>query len=197
MRVRKPILLLVVLCFVLISTPVSFVEWKHHRTYGHFFFYGLHVDVLNRDANIGIRGRIKDYWPQLSNFTFSTAQLTFCRVPGDTTMPPHQPGWAIQRYDRSSGWQTVDDPTQGGGFCRTQMSDDIIQLTLKPGDSVKLESGGAVGVGDPFRKGDMARFVIFRKTIPRGDWQTAIYSVPFVIEDDVVRNKDGSLAVGY
>ncbi|MFL6229719.1 MAG: hypothetical protein ACJ741_13185, partial [Pyrinomonadaceae bacterium] len=35
------------------------VEWMHHHNYGHIVSYGLHVDALNVDADIGIPGQTK------------------------------------------------------------------------------------------------------------------------------------------
>ena len=58
-------------------------------------------------------------------------------------------------------------------------------------------SGEATGAREPFRKDDLARFVVFRKVVPRGDWQTAVPSVPFRIEDDVIRNENDSFRVQH
>jgi len=112
-------------------------------------------------------------------------------------MPPLQSGWAVQRYDdRTKSWQTIIDATQGG-FCRSLLSTDVETKYLEPGSSMKVMSGGALGVDDAFKKGDLARMIVFREVVPRGDWKSAIPSVPFRIEDDLLREKDGSIRMKY
>jgi len=54
------------------------IEYLHHREYGHFVSYGLHVDTLNRDADIGIPGQTKMYWLRLSNYTLWPVKLAAC-----------------------------------------------------------------------------------------------------------------------
>jgi len=138
MKVSKAIGFIVLLCLLLLlSLPLLVVEWRRYRMFGHFVSYGVHVDILSRDVNIGIKGRTKDYWARLSNFTLLSTQLTVCRTPGDTIMPPHQAGWAVQRYAPSAGWQTVMDAAQVG-FCRSFMSDDVVELFVKPGGSADV-----------------------------------------------------------
>src|SRR5258705_10804500 len=133
MKVTKAVIrTLLIALVVLVSVPIVVVEWKHYKTYGHFVSYGLHVDVLNRDVSIGIPGRTKEYWAQLTNFSLRPVQLTMCRTRGDTIMPPLQSGWAVQRYDdRTKSWQTIIDATQGG-FCRSLLSTDVETKYLEP-----------------------------------------------------------------
>jgi hypothetical protein len=57
--------------------------------------------------------------------------------------------------------------------------------------------GEATGATDPFRQGDWARFVVFTKLDKSGDWRTAIASVPFRIEDNVVREEANPLRVKH
>ena len=54
---------------MIVCVPVGLVEWNHHRTYGHFVSYGLHLDPVNRDAYIGIPGQTKMYSATLSNYS--------------------------------------------------------------------------------------------------------------------------------
>lgn len=57
--------------------------------------------------------------------------------------------------------------------------------------------GEATGAHDSFRKDDLARFVVFRKLDKTGDWQSAIPSVAFPIEDDVIRDENDSFRVKH
>ena len=98
----------------------------------------------------------------------------------------------VQRFDPSSNtWQTVVDAS-GEWFCRpvplSMINTQLVSRTLAPGASVEIMNGEATGARDAFRQGDLARFVVFTKLDKSGDWTTAIASVPFVIEDNVVRD---------
>jgi hypothetical protein len=57
--------------------------------------------------------------------------------------------------------------------------------------------GAAVGAMKDFRKDDLARYVVFRQVFPSANWDTAVSSRPFRIEDDVPRNEDGSIRVQH
>jgi hypothetical protein len=56
--------------------------------------------------------------------------------------------------------------------------------------------GEATGAREPFQKGDQARFVVFTTLDKESAWKTAIPSVPFVIQDQVIRG-DGSFRVKH
>ena len=84
---RKLIYGTVLLVVVLAVVPLIVFEWRHHRTYGHFVFYGLHVDALNEDYSIAIPGQKKLYWAELSNYSLSTVRLPGCRIPTDILFP--------------------------------------------------------------------------------------------------------------
>jgi hypothetical protein len=201
MKLKATIARKILVAFALLGCLlVVGVEWKHYHTYGHLVAYGLHVDVLNEDFNIAIPGQTKMYWAEIFNFSLVPVQLPACRPSGDTLDPPLEYPYAIQRFNETSrAWQTIVDGTDGG-FClppvRREMT-GVVYTYLLPGSSVKVMSSEATGAREPFRKGDLARFVVFRKVSPNGEWETAITSVPFRIEDDVLREKDGSFRVQH
>ena len=173
MNLRKAHLILPLLIVVMIvCVPVGLVEWNHHRTYGHFVSYGLHLDPVNRDAYIGIPGQTKMYSATLSNYSLRSVTCN------DSTR--HQ----------IRGKTVVD--ASGEWFCRpvplSMINTQLVSRTLAPGASVEIMNGEATGARDAFRQGDLARFVVFTKLDKSGDWTTAIASVPFVIEDNVVRD---------
>lgn len=43
-------------------------------------------------------------------------------------------------------------------------------------------------------QGDLARFVVFRKVGTEIDWQYAIPSESFLIEDEIIRNSTGEVS---
>lgn len=55
----------------------------------------------------------------------------------------------------------------------------------------------ATGARVPFRKGDLARFVVFKTISKEADWETAIPSNPFYIEDDVKRDAHDFFRVAH
>ena len=196
---RKLIFGAALLVVVLASAPLIVFEWRHHRKYGHFVSYGLHVDALNEDFSIAIPGQTKLYWAELSNYSLTTVRLPGCRIPTDILYPPVEYPYAVQRFDEASKtWQTIMDETENG-WCAFPRTDAIgpSETYLSPGSSVNAMGSEATGAREPFRKGDLARFVIFRNVGARGDWKTAIASDPFQIQDDVVRDENNSFRVKH
>jgi hypothetical protein len=194
MRITKTNLVkLLVPILIIVAALTVALEWRHHHIYGHFVPYGLHVDALNEDFNIAIPGQTKMYWAEISNFSPLPVRLPACRPVSDTLHPPLEYAYAIQRFDEpSKSWQTVSDATHFE-YCLHP----VVYTYLLPGSSVTVMGGGAIGAMNEFRKNDSARFVVFRQVAPSANWATAISSAPFRIEDDVLRNPDGSLRVQH
>ena len=99
---RKLIIGTILVGVVLAAIPLIVFEWRHYRTHGHLVCYGLHVDVLNEDFSIAIRGQTKLYWAELSNYSLSTVRLPGCRQPTDIVFPPVEYPYAVQRFDEPS-----------------------------------------------------------------------------------------------
>ncbi len=201
MKLRTFIRTLIVTCVGLVCLLVGGFEWKHHHDYGHFVSYGLHVDSLNRDSYIGIPGQTKMYWARLSNYSLFPVSLPACDYVTDAFDPGTEFPHALQRWGAASNsWQTIVDYS-GEGFCQpaplSTIETHAVVKRLWPGSSVEVMEGEATGAHDAFRKGDVARFVVFRKMDKSGEWLSAIPSVPFVIEDDVVRGEDESFRVKH
>jgi hypothetical protein len=200
MRITKTAFLKLLVPFVVLVCLLVFaVEWRHRQRFGHFVSYGLHVDVQNEDFNIAIPGQTKMYWAEISNFSFLPVRLPACRPVSDTLNPPLEYAYAIQKFDEDSkSWQTVENFTHFE-FCFNPFNNEsgLAHTYLLPGSSVKVMSGAAVGAMEPFRKDDLARYVVFRQVFPTANWSTAVSSRPFRIEDDVQRNEDGSFRVQH
>ena len=189
---------LVILAGALLAT-IGYVEFRHWYNFGHLVTYGLHVDALNRDASIAIPGQTKMYWPEISNFSFFPVRLPACRPVSDTLNPPLEYAYAVQRFDeQSKSWQTIENFTKFE-FCVNPFTNEsgLAHTYLLPGSSVEVMGGSAVGAMDPFRKNDQARWVVFRQVFPSANWNTAVASMPFRIEDDVQRNVDGSFRIQH
>lgn len=178
---------------------ILFIEFRHWHNFGHVVSYGLHVDAVNEDASIGIPGQTKMYWPELSNFSLLPVRLPACRPVSDTLHPPLEYAYAVQRFDeRSQSWQTTHDAPQFE-FCFNPFTNEsgLENTYLLPGSSVKVMSGSAVGAMDEFHKNDLARWVVFRQVFPTANWNSAVASQPFRIEDDVQRNEGSQFRIRH
>lgn len=173
-----------------IGVCVGVVEFFHYRQYKHFVAYGLHADVVIEDASIGIPGQTKLYWAKLSNFGIFPVKLASCDFITDAMDRETGYPYAVQRWNPSSNsWDTISE-INGDVFCEpaplSKVKADVVYKRLWPGKSVETE-WEATGAREPFQKGDKARFVVFRTTDKTIAWETAVPSVPFIIEDDVER----------
>ena len=176
----------------LMSAGTAYVEFAHRYNFGHFVPYGLHVDVLSKEMSIGIPGQTKLYRAELSNFTFWPAKLDACDYVTDAFGYGTEYPYAVQRWDKASNeWETIVE-VNGEVFCKpAPLSRGQTQLggkLLWPGMEVEVMDGEATGAREPFQKGDLARFIVFKSVSKEPDWKKAIASKSFVIEDDVVRD---------
>ena len=167
----------------LLCTLVIGLELAHRYNYGHFVSYGLHVDVLTKEENIGIPGQTKLYWAELSNYSFLPVVLTACDYTTDTLSPGSDYPYAVQRWIASSQtWQTIADMGRKD-FCYPiplgRGGTHIVSKRLWPGKSVRIMDWEATGAREHFQKGDLARFVVFRKVDESAAWKDAIPSRPF------------------
>ncbi len=194
---KRIVLNLFVMLACYLFAVAGYVEFRHWYNLGHLVSYGLHVDALNEDASIAIPGQSKMYWPEISNFSLLPVRLPACRPVSDILYPPLEYPYVIQRFDeQSKSWQTIVDATKFE-FCFNPFNHEsrLAHTYLVPGSSVKVMSGAAVGAIEPFRKNDLARWVVFRQVFPEANWNTAVCSKPFRIEDDVHRNEGDSFRV--
>lgn len=189
---RKAVTLMLALAVTFLSACTAYFEIAHRYNFGHFVPYGLHVDVLSEEVSIGIPGQKNLYRAELSNFTFWPARLDACNYVTDAFSHGTEYPYAVQRWDQAaSEWQTVVE-VKDESFCRpAPLSKVETQLTKKlvwPGMNVEVMEGEATGACEPFQKGDLARFIVFKTVSEEPDWKTAIASKSFVIEDEVIRD---------
>jgi len=182
---------------VLLAALLALFEFSHRYNYGHFVSYGLHVDVIARESYIGIPGQTKMYEPYLFNFTLLPVSLEACDFVDDTLSPGTEYPYAVQRLDTvSKGWQTVA-VVSDESFCTPAPAARIVSKKLWPGSTIKVMDGEATGAREPFTKGDIARFVVFRELRKGANWQTAIPSIPFYIQDQVLRDRERNFRVRH
>jgi hypothetical protein len=194
MLIRKKVLTLIIALGTLtvVSASTAYFEFAHRYNFGHFVPYGLHVDVLSEEISIGIPGQKKLYRAELSNFTFWPVRLDACDYVTDALGHGTEYPYAVQRWDRASNeWQTIVD-VNGEGFCKPMplsRGETLLKRKLLwPGQEVEVMESEATGAREPFEKGDLARFIVFKTVANEPDWKNGIQSESFVIEDDVSRD---------
>ena len=200
-KLRRGIRWLSICLPLALFSVVAVLENTHHHQYGHYFGYGPHVDVVSEDSYIGIPGQTKLYSARLTNYRVWPLKLTCCDFISDTLTPGTEYPYAVQRWDsKSESWLTIMEANEEN-FCHPyplgQAETHSNSKLLWPGGSVAVMGYEATGARDPFRKGDLARFVVFRRIGEHPDWTTAMPSLPFVIEDDVPRDDAGSFRVQH
>jgi hypothetical protein len=142
------------------------------------------------------------YRVELSNFRLWPVTLTACEYLTDVAeFTGIDYPYAVQRWDSTSNnWQTIigENPE---GFCYPvplgRSETNVVRKLLWPGMSVDVMGWEATGARVPFKKGDMARFIVFIRTEKEEAWQTAVSSTPFYIEDDVIRKEGDSFRVQH
>jgi hypothetical protein len=185
---RNVALTILVAAFV----SIAYLEVGHKYNYGHFVPYGLHIDVISRDSSIGIPGQTKMYEANLSNFTLWPVKLQGCDYMDDAFGRGTKFPFAVQRWDaNANGWHTVSETTEDF-FCRPYplgiVEAKLISRRLWPGMEVQVVEGEATGAIEPFKRGDWARFVVFRNLEKDRNLRKSTASAAFVIEDEVVRD---------
>ncbi len=196
MKINKLNLLKNTFIFLIVffSTLLINFELFHYYNHGHFVSYGLHVDPQNENYNISIPGQTKLYWAEITNYSFFQIKITVCDYISDANMPGSMMPYAVQRWNESSNtWETIISETTQG-FCKplttSTIETNLVSKWLLPFVSERVMGGEATGARKPFRIGDMARFVVFTRIEKGVDWQTAIPSASFYIQDDVIRYKN-------
>jgi hypothetical protein len=153
-----------VFAFSALVLTVGLLEFGHLVRYGHFPPFGLHADVVVREADYGIDGVTKVYEAKLTNYGVTPGMITACDFINDAMSHGIQVGYTVEKWDPSTQkWESIftDDKS---GFCHPyplgMVETHVITKRLWPGQSISAgeEATAARGV---FAVGDKARFVVF------------------------------------
>ena len=181
----------------MIIAAAAGIQTHHRFARGHFAPVGLHVDVFAQDLAM-YGGPIRFYYAEATNFGLWPVSFVACKFTTDTNSPGTEFASGLERWDRARNrWQPMEDAAQVESFCdprpiptargeATQSRD-----WLWPGRS-RVMAVSPVGHRGDFRRGDSARFVIFRTVHPTTRWQTVVVSSAFLIERDLLQ-QDGSV----
>jgi hypothetical protein len=177
------------LAFVMVvCLVVGYLEIQHRYNYGHYFTYGLHLDVTKRPSSIGIPGQINMYEAVLFNFTIIPKSIIACGYTSDTLQSGTAFPFGVQRWNNvTKSWENVFFANTED-FCHPVplgMSDaERVSYTLLPGSSVEAVESEATGAREPFEHGDYARFVVIT-SFEEGSSVETVSSERFQIEDNV------------
>src|SRR5436305_4065269 len=87
---------------------IGYLEVQHRYNYGHYFGYGLHLDVTSRNSSIGIPGQTNMYEATLYNFSIFPSKLVGCDYVSDTLRHGMAFPYSVQRWnDLSKSWENV------------------------------------------------------------------------------------------
>ncbi|MBA4122532.1 MAG: hypothetical protein H0X72_08735 [Acidobacteria bacterium] len=168
------------------------IEQIHHYNYGHYFSYGFHIDVKSEYGYIGIPGQTQMYSGQFTNFSILPVKFVACDYVSDTLSDETDYPYGLQKWNSSANsWETIF-AIESEEYCQPMLThgggNHIVSKWILPIESIQVVSPEATGARDTFRKGDQARFLVFRDVSSGNAWNTAIISETFVIEDDVIKD---------
>src|SRR3954465_1817973 len=105
MNTHKSAIKFAMISVVAIFLILGYLEIQHHYNYGHYFTYGVHLDVISQPSSIGIPGQINMYEAKLFNFTVLPRNITGCDYISDTLEPGTAFPYGVQRWnDRTRSW---------------------------------------------------------------------------------------------
>lgn len=162
------------------------IEALHHKTWHHYFSYGIHTHLLRESVDIGIPGVSNDYAVTATNYTPLPILMRGCKGPSDVS-PFYEITYRyqVEKWESTSGtWgKIMAIPPE----CPEE---DLVNKTLRPGETMEIVEPEATGARDGLHKGDLARFTIFASfnDSDAGSKQRLIISPVFVIEDERVES---------
>ena len=160
LRIGIGVLLAVVLAYCL---WVTYAQVRHRLATGHFAVLGLHADVVEHRASIGIPGITKTYEATVTKYGLLPVLVERCTYISDTMTPGKMVAYNIERWDPQSHiWKTALEFAKPN-FCTpvplSMGETHWVRSWLWPGQSLSTEEE-ATGARQPFKKGDTLRFVI-------------------------------------
>jgi hypothetical protein len=167
-------------------------EITHRIGRGHYAPLGLHVDALSGPGSIGIPGQTTFYWAEVTNIGLWPRALAACDYTTDTLSPGTDLAYGVQRWDSTAGkWDPVSAPDPQT-FCQPVplgRSDTHVRTKwIWPTQTKVVMEFEALGAWDVFRKGDVARFVVFPAVAAPANWEAGIASDSVRIQDEAVRS---------
>jgi hypothetical protein len=146
-------LAIVLALVVLVST-----EGLHYRKFGHFLGYGLHMDIVLGNSDIGTDDT---YFARVWNLSAHTLEIEGCRLPGGYIKQGVLYRWDVQRWNPSTmewngfnganNWLSVpfrDSSADGLEGCRGEVTHIppfsrrsvgwVFKTSVNPGERVRM-----------------------------------------------------------
>lgn len=177
------------LFFVLVW--IAAFQFGHRTCCGHYAPLGLHVDALSWPGSIGIPGQTMLYRAEATNFGLWPISVAVCEYTTDALQREAEFAYGVQRWDSvAKRWQVASVPSRES-FCQPvplgRFDTHVRSRFIWPSQTETLMEFEALGAWDDFRKGDVARFVLFRTAGSPLDWDGAVPSDAVRIQDESVR----------
>jgi hypothetical protein len=146
--------------FLIILASILLAEVGHHRRFGHFFGYGVHLD-LRRESPLPLAPyKYCWYMVDLSNYGLTPVKLSGYLVESDfMAKTTFELPYRVERWDPNSRTWTTVIPSSPSN--RSPNSQSIpAQKTIWPGSSINVVPGILVAGSAGIKKGDTLRFVV-------------------------------------
>jgi len=163
------------------------IEAFHHRTWHHYFSFGIHTHLLRESVDIAIPGVSNDYAVTATNYTPLPILMQGCKGPSDVS-PFYEITYRyqVEKWESASGtWiKIMAIPPE----CPEE---DLVTKVFGPGETMEVVEPEATGARDGLHKGDLVRFTVFASFNDRDDdWnQRPIISPTFIIEDEKLESE--------
>jgi hypothetical protein len=150
--------------------PIVCIEILHAIHYGHLVGYGIHADVVRKDADIGAPGVKRLYTVRLTNYTVLPYSFEQVRFPGGYLGSGNWSKYEIQKRNAKGGeWSTVVqiNPTEAN-------LNSTATKKLWPGQSFFPIPWDPVEARSGVQTDDTIRFAVYKNLSDRA----AVYSTP-------------------
>ena len=158
------------------------IEALHHRTWHHYFSFGIHTHLLRESVDIAIPGVSNMYSVTATNYRPLPILMHGCKGPSDVS-----PFYEITYRYQVEKWESASGKWSKIMAIPPECPDeDLVTKTFGPGETMEIVESEATGAQDGLHKGDLVRFTIFTSFNESDDgWkQRLIISPAFIIEDE-------------
>ena len=166
---------------------VTGIEVLHHRTWHHYFSFGIHTHLLRESVDIAIPGVSKDYAVTATNYTPLPILMHGCKGPSDIS-PFYEVTYRyqVEKWESASGtWIKIM------AIPPACPEEDLVTKAFGLGETMEIVESEATGARDGLHKGDLVRFTVFTSFNDSDDdrKQRPIISPSFIIEDEKLESE--------
>ncbi|MGH9870916.1 MAG: hypothetical protein ACRD9S_00345 [Pyrinomonadaceae bacterium] len=163
------------------------IEALHHRTWHHYFWFGIHTHILRESVDIAIPGVSNMYAVTATNYTPLPILMHACKGPSDVS-----PFYEITYRYQVEKWESASGTWSKIMAIPPECPDeDLVTKAFGPGETMEIVEMEATGARDGLHNGDLVRFTVFTSfNDSDDDWkQRPIISPAFIIEDEKLESE--------